>query len=91
MAKTIMISITQMATAVIAQHRYEGKFASIHIANDIAGVTRDIHIAMTGETGYDRCLNFWGANIHHIKGGLWQVCGHHHGEAEETISKLRQK
>ncbi len=34
-------------------------------------------------------LNTWGANIHPLGHAGWYiVCGHHHGEAQETIDRI---
>lgn len=36
-------------------------------------------------------FNFRGANIYRVKGGLFQVVGHHAGEAQKTIDWLNSK
>jgi len=36
----------------------------------------------------DNYINFSGANVYKIKGGLWRICGHHPGEAYESYKIL---
>ena len=36
-------------------------------------------------------LNSWGANIHPVgHAGWYNVCGHHHGEAQETVTRIQE-
>ena len=35
-------------------------------------------------------LNFNGANVYRIRGGLWRICGHHPGEAYDSYKILKQ-
>lgn len=35
--------------------------------------------------------NFKGANIYRVRGGLFSVVGHHHGEAQKTVDWLESR